>query len=84
MAIQMVERDNLSCPVVFCDYCNREITAAKDGNFEWKADFSSPAPMFFTHKLCSDAFRKTHQDIDSSLDLAELPGYLVANLGISS
>ena len=81
MPIRMIVRKNMSCPVVFCDHCQGEIKTAKDGNYEWQ--FGGPASdVFFTHKGCSNAFRKTHPAIDGSDELAVFPFFLSNNLEI--
>ena len=82
MPIRIVARKNLSCPVVFCDQCREEIKTAKDGNYEWQSGKASD--VFFTHKRCSDPFRKVHPEIDFSDELTLFPLYLSNNLEIDS
>jgi hypothetical protein len=47
-----------SVPVILCDWCNKEIKTADDGNYQW--DFTEEgtysAPISFTHKDCNYAF----------------------------
>ena len=80
MPIRIVARKNLSCPVVFCDHCREEIRTAKDGNYEWQSGEASN--VFFTHKGCSNAFRKAYPEIDFSDELTLFPLYLSNNLEI--
>jgi hypothetical protein len=79
--IRIVQRDNQSCPVVFCDHCRKEITTGDGGNYEWNGD-SDPAEVFFTHNECSQAFDAAHPEITSFMKLTVLPLYLSNNLKI--
>jgi len=49
-------------PVIFCDHCGKQITDAKDGNYEWLVDDSGPidGKIFFTHKDCCYAFEEAN------------------------
>ena len=44
MSLMIVVKDDLSCPIVICDYCGREITKASDGNYEWDMRDSTTKP----------------------------------------
>lgn len=55
MPIKIVLRDNLYCPVFFCDHCDGEIVG--EGNYEWDSAWKNK--IFFTHKKCSRAFGKS-------------------------
>jgi hypothetical protein len=81
MAIRITVRDDdRKSPMVFCDYCNQEITRASDGNVEWRALDNTEA--FFTHKSCSKPFRKANPQIRNSMELIQFPLRLALNLGI--
>jgi hypothetical protein len=86
MPIKIVVRDNLSAPVVFCDHCGKEIARAGDGNYEWQGnpENKNPEDVYFTHKKCSDPFRRTKLDgaTWSSMELSVFPLYLSNNLEI--
>jgi len=53
----------ISRPVVICDHCNKEITDAQDGNYQWLMRTSGDGvegEVYFTHKSCCDAFESAH------------------------
>ena len=54
---------------------------ADQGNWEWESGRPT-TDVFFTHKTCSDAFRREHPEIDTSDELALFPLYLNDNLDI--
>ena len=76
MPIRIAVRDNLNCPVVYCDQCQHEIKTAKEGNYEWEYSENGASEIFFTHKGCSNAFRNAHPEIAMSEELMMLPLYL--------
>ena len=67
---------------MFCDQCHEEIKTAKDGNYEWNLFDHGASDVFFTHKGCSNAFRKAHPEIDFYDELTLFPLYLSNNLEI--
>lgn len=81
MPIQLQNVSDRTRVVVVCDHCQRQITRADDGNYEFAT--STPGTMqmpYFTHKMCSDPFRATRPGIDQSVELSSFPVFLVANL----
>ena len=61
MPIRIVATGRGSAPAVFCDYCEKQIMRADDGNVEWRA--LEVAETHFTHKQCSDGFRGTRPEL---------------------
>lgn len=91
MPIKMVVRNDRTAPIVFCDYCEKPITDAHDGNYEWRGHTGSdePEPVFFTHKRCSQAFETANPDLGgkggwmwAAMELLVFPLYLANNLEI--
>jgi hypothetical protein len=66
MALRMVLEGDLFRPLVFCDHCGERIDDARDANAEYVRDAGGLRPLtgqvFFTHKVCSDAFERRHGD----------------------
>jgi hypothetical protein len=82
MSIRIVLRDNLNCPVVFCDHCQQEIETAKNGNYEWQMGEKDGSSLFFTHKACSMPFRQGHPEVNGFGGLTAFPFYLRNNLEV--
>ena len=89
MGIQIIIKDGLRCPVVFCDQCNQVIENARTGNFEWHVDdkweIDNQGQVYFTHKQCSYPFEESrggrhHWHCD---ELQLFPLFLGHNLKIS-
>lgn len=79
--IKIVRKDGLSCPVVYCDWCNKEIETAAEGNYHWSQDKVSD--ILFSHKQCCDQLTRARAgkaDLTSELDL--LPLRLGLNLKV--
>jgi hypothetical protein len=79
-----VKEDALHCPVVVCDLCGKEITDARDGNYQWKmvaAERPGGAVIVFTHKRCCHAFEeKNRAAMWGAMEMECLPIYLGNNL----
>jgi hypothetical protein len=87
MPLKIIETNGLSRPAFFCDYCGKEITDAKDGNYEWKGkDAATPAGavIYFTHKKCCAPFEEANDGDWGAMELDCLPVYAVNNLKIDS
>jgi hypothetical protein len=87
MAIQIVQIKGRSCPVVFCDYCYKQITEARDGNYEWLAGNDGrplDGNIYFTHRRCRHAFEETFGGKAAwyASDLRVFPVYMFHNLQI--
>jgi hypothetical protein len=82
MPIRIVARANASCPVVFCDHCQREIKTAKEGSYQYQFMSEGASDAFFTHWDCHDAFRKAHPEINNDIELTLFSLYLSNNLEI--
>ena len=78
-----------AAPTIVCDYCEKEITAVTDGNYQWsqtaEADDGAVAAMYFTHKACCDAFEHAQGDpyAWNAIGLECLPYFLAENLQVS-
>lgn len=87
MSIKIVWKNNLFCPVVFCDQCGEAIIEAKSGNFEWEMTADGEiktGQIYFTHKQCYLEFEKSRGGRWGCDELRILPIYLLSNLGIGS
>lgn len=91
MPIRMIERNHRSAPVIFCDHCDQRIEQATDGNYEWRGHHGAGdgGAVYFTHKRCSDAFRKANPEPRDrwswmSMELQVFPLYLANNLAIEA
>jgi hypothetical protein len=89
MGLKIVYENGLFCPQVFCDLCGEQITKATNGNFEWLVDEKTAEPstgyIYFTHKKCSDGFRKNSKYVRTTWfcdELEMLPFMLKNNLRI--
>jgi hypothetical protein len=48
---------DLTCPVITCDHCSQQITAAAPGNLLWHPDDEgASATLFQVHKKCDRSF----------------------------
>ncbi len=79
MPIRIIVRNNeRRIPVVFCDYCGKEISQPGEGDVEWRVvDFSDAR---FTHKHCSKAFREAQPYVHQSMELGEFLKRLIRTL----
>lgn len=60
MALRIVHDDGLDKVIVICDWCDKQIESAEDGNYQWVMKDSvgivDESPIYFTHKRCCYAF----------------------------
>lgn len=86
IAIQVHKGSQRYRPVVICDQCGEQITDAKDGNYEWRADQGewTEYQIYFTHKKCCHAFEMENGDPSMWLagELAHFMLYLGNNLNL--
>ena len=50
-------------PVITCDWCEKHITEASEGHYEYEVDEQGRPlneTIFFTHKQCCQAFEEAH------------------------
>ena len=81
MPIRIVaNNEHQSEPAVLCDYCKGRIERAEDGNVEWRR--LDVAEVNFTHKQCSDAFRKANPYVTLLMELVTFPLRLLYSLKI--
>ena len=84
--IKIVSRKGLSCPIIFCDYCQCEIEKATEGNYEYRVFTDEPSPIFFAHKKCSRQLEASQHlptvGLWGTMELEVLPIYLGHNLRI--
>lgn len=91
MPLKMVASRSLICPKVYCDWCDNEITDARDGNYQsiLSRDGKKPAerePIYFTHKACCRPFEEAHGRGEGvmwgAMELEYFPIYLGENLHV--
>jgi hypothetical protein len=88
MPLVIQDRNGRSCPVIVCDHCGRQISDARDGNYQWRlgmndTDFGSR--IYFTHKHCCQPFEDAHESENvlwGAMELEVLPIYLGNNLAL--
>lgn len=88
MPVRVVFHGGNFYPAIFCDFCNRRIEDARDGNYEFPlpgpyGSGDEELPVYFTHKGCSHAFEQTSGLLLGSEDLMMLPLFLERNLALT-
>jgi hypothetical protein len=84
MPVMIQFEDGLSCPVVVCDWCRKQITDARMGGYFFESECREDGvmvPVVFIHKgRCDDRYSAKHGRLDSWQELCDLPTYLACNL----
>jgi hypothetical protein len=72
---------DLACPAILCDHCGKEITDARDGNYEFRCDEHAVGPtLYFTHKACCAAFDDAQPHVMGAMELDVMFVYLANRL----
>ena len=88
MPLVIKQQAGRSCPAIICDICGKEITDAKDGAYQWRAndEDDGEAFVYFVCKngSCIPTFdRRNQEDCPGSEDLNYLIVYLINNLKVN-
>src|SRR5262249_34946135 len=86
MPLVIQAEGDLSKPIIICDRCGKEISEARQGNYQWRMSASGrgiEGTVYFTHKEGCHTFEQQNPDpLWGAMELDCLLVYLANNLKV--
>ena len=84
MPLTLALNEGRTKPIFVCDFCDKEIEDAFDGNYEWNdpAGNSPITDIKYLHKQCSRPYEGKFGRLEYNMGLHNLMVYLLNNLNL--